>query len=87
MTCLLSGRLLLAAVTPGPPLPSAPGRIAERRVEVPVPIDDNAVEPAEVALGAVGGAALAAAAVLVAINTRRTGRPVPTQGLTAARRG
>jgi hypothetical protein len=63
MTCLLSGSLLLAAVTPasarpdpGPPLPSAPGRIAERRVEVPVPIDDNAVEPAQVALGAVGGA-------------------------------
>ena len=52
-----------------------------------MPIDDNAVEPAQVALGAVGGAALAAAAVLVAINTRRTGRPVPTQGLTAARRG
>jgi hypothetical protein len=81
MTCLLSGSLLLTAVTPasarpdpGPPLPSAPGRIVERRVEVPVPIDDNAVEPAQVALGALGGAALAGAAVLVAGNTRRTRR-------------
>jgi hypothetical protein len=82
LACLLSGGLLATAVTsasakpyPGPPMSTArPTQVVERRVEVPVPIDDNAVEPAEIALGALGGAALAGAAVLVIGNPSRTRR-------------
>jgi hypothetical protein len=39
-----------------------------------VPIDDNAVEPSQIALGALGGAALAGAAVVVVGNTTRRTR-------------
>jgi hypothetical protein len=82
LTCLLSGGLVLTAATPanakpdpGEPLQKAaqPMRVVERRVEVPVPFDDNAVEPAQITLGALGGAALAGAAVVVG-NTRRIRR-------------
>ena len=82
LACLLSGGLLVTAATPanakpdpGGPLQKAaqPTRVVERRVEVPTPFDDNAVEPAQITLGALGGAALAGAAVIVG-NTRRTRR-------------
>jgi hypothetical protein len=81
LTCLLSGGLVLTAGTPanakpdpGGPLQKAaqPMRVVERRVEVPVPFDDNAVEPAQIALGGLGGAALAGAVVVG--NNRRTRR-------------
>jgi hypothetical protein len=81
LTCLLSGGLVLTAATPanakpdpGGPLQKAaqPMRVVERRVEVPVPFDDNAVEPAQIALGGLGGAALAGAVVVG--NNRRTRR-------------
>jgi hypothetical protein len=83
LACLLSGGLLVTAVTPASAKPdpggpsqraAQPTRVVERRVEVPVSFDDNAVEPAQIALGALGGAALAGAAVVVVGNTRRTRR-------------
>jgi len=81
LACLFSGSLLVTAVTPasakpdpGQPASAAqPTKVVERRVEVPVPFDDNAVEPAQIALGALGGAALAGAVVVIG-NTRRTRR-------------
>jgi hypothetical protein len=82
LTCLLSGGMVLTAVTPasafpdpGPPTTAARStQTVERRIEVPVPIDDNAVEPSQIALGALGGAALAGAAVVVVGNTTRRTR-------------
>ena len=88
LICLLSGGMMLTAATPanakpdpGGPFQRAaqPTRVVERRVEVPVPFDDNAVEPAQIALGALGGAALACAVVVG--NNRRTRRLAELTGL------
>lgn len=82
LTGLLTGGLTLSAAAPasarpdpGQPVPATSAELVRtvvREVEIPTPFDDGSVEPAQIALGALGGAALTGAAVLIAGTGRRT---------------